>query len=188
MGMLGCAGHQICLLCLIEHVMVPSLHGVMHYGMCKYDSCTLCLLPSHTFTIFFISRHDGKQQELWCSLCRTNSSTGHIHADKSSSTASKIIETVSNALPSREVLQQAHPGVAAAAGLLLGQASSNKAGDQDGSKLNSQPAQAASNTPVSAERGQDSIGEIPWRQVAGLLHAQGITDPQGLVSLALLSD
>ncbi|KAL3163437.1 hypothetical protein ABBQ32_009813 [Trebouxia sp. C0010 RCD-2024] len=112
--------------------------------------------------------------------CTTNSSTGHIHADKSSSTASKIIETVSNALPSREVLQQAHPGVAAAAGLLLGQASSNKAGDQDGSKLNSQPAQAASNTPVSAERGQDSIGEIPWRQVAGLLHAQGITDPQGL--------
>lgn len=93
---------------------------------------------------------------------------------------------MSNALPSREVLQQAHPGVAAAAGLLLGRASANKAGDRDGSKLNSQPDQAASNIPVSEERGQDSVGEIPWRQVAGLLHAQGITDPQGLVSPALL--
>ncbi|KAL3131978.1 hypothetical protein ABBQ38_007673 [Trebouxia sp. C0009 RCD-2024] len=112
--------------------------------------------------------------------CTTNSSRGHSHADEPSSTASKLIETVSNALPSREVLQQAHPGVAAAAGLLLGRASANKAGDRDGSKLNSQPDQAASNIPVSEERGQDSVGEIPWRQVAGLLHAQGITDPQGL--------
>lgn len=27
--------------------------------------------------------------------------------------------------------------------------------------------------------------EIPWRQIAGLLHGQGITDPLGLVSLSL---
>lgn len=93
-----------------------------------------------------------------------------------------MLETVTNAIPSREMLQQAHPGVAAAAGLLLGQASSHKDADHDGNKHDSQPDQAASNIAGSQEGGHNSVQEIPWRQVAGLLHAQGITDPQGLVS------
>ena len=35
---------------------------------------------------------------------------------------------------------------------------------------------------VTGAEGQNGEAEIPWRQVAGLLHSQGITDPQGLVS------
>ncbi len=95
------------------------------------------------------------------------------------------------------MLQQAHPGVAAAADILLGQAALNTTGKS----LNSSQAAAASNgsdaaasgassdaasgagaTAGAGAEGQAREPEIPWRQVAGLLHSQGVTDPQGLVS------
>ena len=118
----------------------------------------------------------------WCVICRTNSTSEHSHKDEPSSTASNIIDTVTNAIPSREALQQAHPGVAAAADLLLGQASKNKTADHVDAKLNSQPDKDAGKEAGSSQNSKDTAGEIPWRQVAGLLHSQGITDPQGLVS------
>lgn len=96
--------------------------------------------------------------------------------------ASSIVDSVSSAIPSREALQQAHPGVAAAADLLLGQASRNKTADNNAAKLSPQPDTDAGQEAASSGEGKDSAGEIPWRQVAGLLHSQGITDPQGLVS------
>ena len=81
------------------------------------------------------------------------------------------------------MLQQAHPGVAAAADLLLGHASRNKSARSTDSRVSPQPQQAS----VSQDSGSQvaalgNAGQIPWRQVAGLLHAQGVTDPQGLVS------
>ena len=96
--------------------------------------------------------------------------------------ASSIVDTVSSAIPSREALQQAHPGVAAAAELLLGQASKNKTADKVDAKLSPQPDKDAGKEAGFSGEGKDTAGEIPWRQVAGLLHSQGITDPQGLVS------
>ena len=90
---------------------------------------------------------------------------------------------MTHAIPSREVLQQAHPGVAAAADLLLGQASRNKSSPPTDSKVSPQPQDnSVSQDSGSQVEGQGNAGQIPWRQVAGLLHAQGVTDPQGLVS------
>ncbi len=99
------------------------------------------------------------------------------------------------------MLQQAHPGVAAAADILLGQAALNTTGSTTGKSLNSSQAATASNGSDAAASGASSDAafgagaaagagaegqarepEIPWRQVAGLLHSQGVTDPQGLVS------
>ncbi len=89
------------------------------------------------------------------------------------------------------MLQQAHPGIAAASDILLGQAALDSTGNTT---------QAVSNGSTETEQsigdggstgdqqgfgadGQGSEQQIPWRQVAGLLHSQGITDPQGLVSM-----
>ena len=95
------------------------------------------------------------------------------------------------------MLQQAHPGVAAAADILLGQAALNTTGkslnsSQAASASNGSEAAAAKAFPDAASgagaaagtgaEGQAKEPEIPWRQVAGLLHSQGVTDPQGLVS------
>ena len=101
--------------------------------------------------------------------------------------ASNIIGSMTDAIPSREALQQAHPGVAAAADLLLGQASKNKSdgvvdADNVDAKMSPQPDKDAGKEAGSSGESRDTAGEIPWRQVAGLLHSQGITDPQGLVS------
>lgn len=96
--------------------------------------------------------------------------------------ASNIFDTVTNAIPLREALQEAHPGVAAAADLLLGQASRTKTADNADAKLSPQPDKNDGKEAGPSGEGKDSVGEIPWRQVAGLLHSQGITDPQGLVS------
>lgn len=116
-------------------------------------------------------------------LCRTNSTAGHSHKVEPSSTASDIIDTATNAIPSREVLRQAHPGVAAAADLLLGQASRDKPANKTDPKPSPQPDADLSQKEESPGEGQDTAKEIPWGQVAGLLHSQGITDSQGLVSL-----
>ncbi len=99
------------------------------------------------------------------------------------------------------MLQQAHPGVAAAADILLGQTALNTTSNTTGKSLNSSQAatassgsdaaasgassDAASGAGAAAGAGAEGQGrepEIPWRQVAGLLHSQGVTDPQGLVS------
>ena len=120
-------------------------------------------------------------------LCRTNSTAGHSHKDEPLSTASDIIDTVTNAIPSREVLRQAHPGVAAAADLLLGQASRDKPVNNTDAKPSPQPDNYLNQKGESPGEGQDTANEIPWEQVAGLLHSQGITDSQGLVSLLPLN-
>jgi hypothetical protein len=98
------------------------------------------------------------------------------------------------------MLQQAHPGIAAAADILLGQAALNTTGKTTQSLNSSQAATASNGSDAAASRassdaasgagaaagtgaeGQAREPEIPWRQVAGLLHSQGVTDPQGLVS------
>lgn len=121
----------------------------------------------------------------WWLLCRTNSTSEHNHVnhqDEPSSMASNIIDTITDAMPSRDALQQAHPGVAAAADLLLGQASNTKTADDADAKLSPQPDKDAGKEAGPSGEGKVTVGEIPWRQVAGLLHSQGITDPQGLVS------
>ncbi|KAL0050131.1 hypothetical protein WJX82_004900 [Trebouxia sp. C0006] len=80
--------------------------------------------------------------------CTTNGTVDHSHdhADQPASSSLGSTQPLASALPSREMLQQAHPGAAAGAGA----------------------------------EGQGREPEIPWRQVAGLLHSQGVTDPQGL--------
>ena len=87
------------------------------------------------------------------------------------------------------MLQQAHPAVAAAADILLGQPTLNKtAVNQHGSttqgtdSTQAETEQQGSDGAGAGAEGQGSELEIPWRQVAGLLHSQGVTDPQGLVS------
>lgn len=130
-------------------------------------------ITQHVCCFFHLS------SRFWGVWYRTNATKEHSHTDEPPSTASKIVKTITNAIPSPEVLQQAHPGVAAAADLLLGQASKNKSVDNTDSKPDPQPDQDVGKVPGS--QAQDTVGQIPWRQVAGLLHAQGITDPQGLV-------
>ena len=98
------------------------------------------------------------------------------------------------------MLQQAHPRVAAAADILLGQAALNTTGTTSQSLNSSQAALASNGGEAAAAKaspdtafgagaaagaeaeGRAKEAEIPWRQVAGLLHSQGVTDPQGLVS------
>lgn len=99
------------------------------------------------------------------------------------------------------MLQQAHSGIATAADMLLGRTAGNSTINATQSSNSSQTAAAAdqgdkgaadgtgSGTDSGASsgagagaEGQGSEPDIPWRQVAGLLHSQGVTDPQGLVS------
>lgn len=98
------------------------------------------------------------------------------------------------------MLQQAHPGIATAADLLLGQTAGNSTVNATQNSNSSQTAAADQGANGAADgagsgadsgagsgagagaEGQGSEPDIPWRQVAGLLHSQGVTDPQGLVS------
>ncbi|DBA95077.1 TPA: hypothetical protein ACH3X1_002590 [Trebouxia sp. C0004] len=133
--------------------------------------------------------------------CTTKGSADHSHehADQPTSPTSGSTQPLASALPSREMLQQAHPGIAAAADILLGQAALNATGKTTQSLNSSQAAMASNGSEAAASRapsvaasragagaagngaeGQAKEPEIPWRQVAGLLHSQGVTDPQGL--------
>ncbi|DBA85435.1 TPA: hypothetical protein ACH3X2_006111 [Trebouxia sp. C0005] len=127
-----------------------------------------------------------------------NADHSHDHADQAASSTSGSTQPLASALPSREMLHQAHPGVAAAADILLGQAALNTTGKTTQSLNSSQAASASNGSDAAASRassdaapgadaaagtgaaGQGREREIPWRQVAGLLHSQGVTDPQGL--------
>lgn len=85
--------------------------------------------------------------------------------------------------------QQAHPGMAAAA-----MAAASNVASQFLARPSANQTQAAANNSSEAASSTDTSrnsqtkplisgeAEIPWRQVAGLLHGQGITDPLGLVS------
>lgn len=93
--------------------------------------------------------------------------------------------------------QQAHPGIAAAAmaaasnvaSQFLARPSVNQtevAGNSStasGSNVNNRDDNSSSSSRSSSDMAQKRPGDtdIPWRQVAGLLHGQGITDPLGLV-------
>lgn len=105
--------------------------------------------------------------------------------------------------------QQAHPGMAAAAmaaasnvaGQFLARPSANQTqvvGNSSGNGNSSDPSSSSSSTndagtdKASVEQ-EPLAGDkklvtrdagIPWRQIAGLLHGQGITDPIGLVRAA----
>lgn len=87
----------------------------------------------------------------------------------------------------QQAQQQAHPGMAAAAmaaatnmaSQLVGRASTNQSHDA------SSNSSSGGGNDSTAQGGQGLVtgdAKIPWRQIAGLLHGQGITDPQGLVS------
>lgn len=136
--------------------------------------------------------------------CTKESSTddGHTHqhpesdADQQSGSLRQdpdsITQKLASVMPTREMLQQAHPGIAAAADILLGQTAQNTSHNASAQvHNNSQNVQEQSGSEDQSQKGFDQqivtdveghIGqaEIPWRQVAGLLHSQGITDPQGL--------
>ena len=106
----------------------------------------------------------------------------------------------SDAQSQQQAQQQAHPGMAAAAmaaatnmaSQFVGRASTNQSQNaSSSSSSNSSSIGSGSNGggDSTAPGGQGLAAgdaKIPWRQIAGLLHGQGITDPQGLVSLLLL--
>ena len=100
--------------------------------------------------------------------------------------------------------QQAHPGMAAAAmaaasnvaSQLLARPSvnqteavasngTNSTSDDSNSSTNSNGNSSSSSSDMTQKGLVTGGADIPWRQVAGLLHGQGITDPLGLVRDAL---
>ena len=135
-------------------------------------------------------------------VCRTNTSSDDNHTDhdhhrhegqshSDQTEASGVKQALEGLLPTREMLQQVHPGVAAAADTLLGQRADNHTGNATGNekvdfqeklpKQDTKPSGAGSET-ASGDEAQGTAPDIPWPQVAGLLHSQGITDSKGLVT------
>ena len=55
-------------------------------------------------------------------------------------------------------------------------------GNSSTSSANNSSNSNSSSSDVAQKGLATGDGEIPWRQIAGLLHGQGITDPLGLVS------
>lgn len=98
--------------------------------------------------------------------------------------------------------QQAHPGMAAAAMAAASNVASQFLARPSVNQTEAVASNGTNSTSNDSNRSTNSSGnssssdmiqkrlvtgdsDIPWRQVAGLLHGQGITDPLGLVRNAL---